>query len=124
MKTLNLLICLLTMSLQAENLKGLAYLNAQALGGALATVEGTSMEPELASGDVCVVVPAVEIAVGDVIQFRVPGWEKPWIHRVIGFKGERIRTQGANNPRPDGYLVEPGAVLGVVIIVFKQGVKG
>jgi signal peptidase len=97
------------------------------LGGATSftIVSGVSMEPTYHSGDLAVVRRADDIAVGDVIVYRVPpgqpGEGRRVIHRVTGGDGTAgYVTQGDNRSTPDLWHPRRDDVLGRVQLQVPQ----
>jgi len=70
-----------------------------------------SMEPEIGVGGLVVLKPvdAQDVAVGDVITFKLPGIDTPICHRVIDRRetadGLLFQTMGDANEEPDASLV-------------------
>lgn len=93
---------------------GLLVVVVLTLTGSMAWVvtTGTSMEPELTAGDVAVVRPAGDHAVGDVIAYRNPDLGQIVLHRVIDEVDGRLVTQGDNNDWVDSHRPAPEGVLG------------
>lgn len=89
-----------------------------ALGGDVAyvVIRGDSMEPTFATGDLVLTRAEANVAVGDIVAFRVPRGEVGAgmlvIHRVIGTEGDRLILQGDNNPHVDPWTPAPGDVVG------------
>ncbi len=79
-----------------------------------------SMYPDIKKGDLIItkVVDTKEIGVGDVISFYAAedNYTTIWTHKVIEVieeNGEvKFRTQGINNPTPDGKLREADKIVG------------
>lgn len=76
------------------------------------TVLSDSMRPMFAAGDVVVATPEPpeDIAVGQVISFRIPGVNEIESHRVLevvrGGREPIVRTIGDNNPAPDPWQAQ------------------
>ncbi|HSL33972.1 MAG TPA: signal peptidase I [Candidatus Limnocylindrales bacterium] len=80
-------------------------------------VNGTSMEPTLASGDLVVVRQQGAYGPGDIVGFRVPDGEPGAgalvIHRIVGGSAsDGFVTQGDNKPRPDEWRPTGADVVG------------
>lgn len=88
-------------------------------------VAGPSMEPALHSGDLVIARRTTEIAIGDLIVFRIPQHTPNHdlvIHRVIGGNAEvGFVTKGDNNPSPDAYHPTGADVVGKVWVHSRQG---
>ena len=86
-------------------------------------VEGASMEPELAPGDVVVYRRGGLLAgEGDIVLFDKEDWTGGVLHRVIGLEPDgSLRTQGDANAAADRDPVTRGAVRGVVVAVMPLG---
>lgn len=97
---------------------GLALLGivALTLTGSVAWVitTGDSMEPGFRSGDVAVVRPAADYAVGDVIAYHNGDLQQIVLHRVIDEVDGLLVTQGDNNEWVDSYRPRPDEVLGTL----------
>ncbi len=69
-------------------------------------VEGTSMVPTLAPGDVLLAVRARAIRRGDVVVVSPPGYALEAVKRVVGVPGQEVPLGGgARRLGPDEYLV-------------------
>ena len=91
-----------------------------------ALVGSGSMEPEIKTGDVVIIVdiPTENIVTGDVIQFLVPGDIKV-MHRVIEIQetetgGKLFITKGDANEEPDSEPVLPDNVLGKAVFTIPK----
>jgi signal peptidase len=77
-----------------------------------------SMEPVLAVGGLVVIKPvdASQVETGDIISFKVPGFDTPICHRVIAIQqvdgGRLFQTKGDANEEPDINPVPGEAVTG------------
>ncbi len=77
-----------------------------------------SMEPDIGVGGLVVVKPVDgrDVAVGDVISFKLPGIDTPICHRVVDRQetsdGPLFQTMGDANEDPDANLVRPEDVNG------------
>lgn len=98
-----------------------AGLVAAALFLRISFVGGSSMEPTLVRGDVCLVARWLEPQVGDVVLFALPG-HGPVLHRVER-RLERgvLRTRGDANARVDREPVAPTYIRGCVVGVLPLG---
>jgi signal peptidase I len=83
------------------------------------------MEPTYHTGDLALVRRTDDVAIGDVLVYRVPAGEpgegRHVIHRVIG--GDPVDgwvTQGDNRDRPDLWHPRRGDVIGTVRTVVPQ----
>jgi hypothetical protein len=87
-----------------------------ARSGAVARVpvQGDSMLPLLADGDVVRVRAGSDVRRGDVVVARVG--DGLWVHRVIRARGDRVVLRGDNTPRADP-PVDRAAILGRVVAV-------
>jgi signal peptidase len=91
-----------------------------------ALVGSGSMEPKMYPGDVVIIakVPTDNIAVGDVIQFRVPDGVTV-MHRVIEIQekeggGKVFITKGDANDEPDSEPVIPENVVGKAVMTIPK----
>jgi signal peptidase len=91
-----------------------------------ALVGSGSMEPKMYTGDVVIIakVPADNIKLGDVIQFRVPE-EVTVMHRVIEIQetesgGKLFITKGDANDEPDSEPVIPENVVGKAVMTIPK----
>jgi signal peptidase len=91
-----------------------------------ALVGSGSMEPKMYTGDVVIIakVPADNIKLGDVIQFRVPE-EVTVMHRVIEIQetengGKLFITKGDANDQPDSEPVMPENVVGKAVMTIPK----
>jgi signal peptidase len=90
-----------------------------------ALVGSGSMEPKMYPGDVVIIakVPADNVVVGDVIQFRVPEGITV-MHRVIDIEetegGEVFITKGDANDEPDLEPVIPDNVVGKAVMTIPK----
>jgi signal peptidase len=91
-----------------------------------ALVGSGSMEPKMYPGDVVIIakVPADNIVVGDVIQFRVPEGITV-MHRVIKIQetesgGKTFITKGDANDEPDSEPVIPDNVVGKAVMTIPK----
>lgn len=75
---------------------------------------GTSMEPGFSAGDVAVVRPADDYAVGDVVAYHNPDLHQLVLHRVIDEVDGRLVTQGDNNDWVDSHRPVPEEVVGTL----------
>lgn len=106
-------------------LVALLWLNVGLFGVRPTLVSGSSMEPELQTGDIALVreFPANEITVGDVIQFRHEGVQV--IHRVVevhrGSEGLVFTTKGDANNQLDPLLPAERLDGKVVFVIRKVG---
>lgn len=84
------------------------------LTGSMAWVvtTGNSMEPAFSAGDVAVVRPAGDYAVGDVIAYHNPDLGQIVMHRVVEQADGRLVTQGDNNDWVDSHHPAPEEVMG------------
>lgn len=87
-------------------------------------ITGSSMEPTLLPGDICVALKGSSAQAGDVILFQERG-SKAVVHRVIGMEeGPRFRTKGDANEVEDRDPLAPEAVVGRVVWVLPLGSAG
>lgn len=107
---------------------GLSLVGAASLMGLRpAVVDGISMEPAFARGDLAIIdrrVDAGSLMVGDVIEFEdLAG--RPVVHRIVAIEGVGrtavFTTQGDNNRRPDEPITEEDIRGRVVVTVPKVG---
>ena len=91
-----------------------------------ALVGSGSMEPKMHAGDVVIIakVPADNIELGDIIQFRVPE-EITIMHRVIEIQeteggGKLFITKGDANDEPDSEPVMPDNVVGKAVMTIPK----
>lgn len=84
-------------------------------------VGGSSMEPALVRGDVCLVARRLEPDRGDVILYTLPG-RGPVLHRVERELARGLfRTRGDSNARVDRDPVPAACVQGRVVGVLPLG---
>lgn len=87
-----------------------------AMGSRLIIVSGASMEPTMHTGDLLIVWPESDYDLGSVVTYRIPdgtpGEGKIVVHRVIGFEGDLLVTQGDNNAEIDPWKPAVGDVIG------------
>ena len=91
-----------------------------------ALVGSGSMEPKMYAGDVVIIakVPADNVELGDIIQFRVPE-EVTIMHRVIEIQeteegGKLFITKGDANDKPDSEPVMPENVVGKAVMTIPK----
>jgi len=91
-----------------------------------ALVGSGSMEPKMYPGDVVIIakVPADNVELGDIIQFRVPE-EVTIMHRVIEIQeteegGKLFITKGDANDKPDSEPVIPQNVVGKAVLTIPK----
>lgn len=75
------------------------------------TVNGNSMEPGMARGDLVIVRQAASYRVGDVVTYRHPAIGAV-IHRIVDSDGERFTLQGDNNTWLDSYYPTSDDIIG------------
>jgi signal peptidase len=95
------------------------FLRPQYVGGSAGyvTVSGTSMEPELHTGDIVLVRRRESYRVGDVVAYRVPAGEpaagRVVIHRIIGGSASAgYVMRGDNRDSNDIWRPHPADVVG------------
>lgn len=87
-------------------------------------ITGSSMEPTLVPGDICITWKGSGVQVGDVILFRKPQ-SRAVVHRVVGIEeGPRFRTRGDANEVDDRESLGPEAIVGRVVWVLPLGSAG
>ncbi len=86
-----------------------------------AVVSGTSMEPELFTGDLVITRSQSEYQLGDTVLIEVMGGFV--IHDIIWQSEGQIRTRGVNNPTDDTWTIPVTKILGKKEIVL-PGVGG
>jgi signal peptidase I len=89
------------------------YLAPSQIGGPLtfAVVQGTSMEPNLKTGDLIAVTRQSEYNEGDIVIYKKYGGAV--VHQIIEKRPDgTFITQGLNNEHPDTWLVEKNEILG------------
>lgn len=74
-----------------------------------------SMEPALRAGDVVVVNPNADVALGSIIDYRTESGTR--MHRVIEVVDDGFRTKGDSNQSPDQHLVTSDDLRGVGVFV-------
>ena len=81
-----------------------------------------SMEPDIGVGGLVIVKPVdgQDVAVGDVISFKIPGIDTPICHRVIDRQetAEELlfQTMGDANEEPDATLISAGDINGKAVL--------
>jgi signal peptidase I len=80
-------------------LAGWILLAPHQIGGAVSyvIVSGSSMEPDLQSGDLVLARSADEYRVGDVVAYRSHDLGKIVLHRIVALDGDRYTFKGDNN---------------------------
>jgi signal peptidase len=81
------------------------FLAPQSLGGGTTydVTYGISMEPTIHRGDLAIVRPAADYAVGDVVGYRNPQLHRVVLHRIVGVEDGRFVMRGDNNSFLDTY---------------------
>jgi len=74
-------------------------------------IDGTSMLPNLVSGDLVIVHTAPYYEVGDVVAYNYPGLGTV-IHRIMGKNGDHFVMKGDNNTWIDGYSPTSSEIYG------------
>lgn len=94
-------------------------LRPQALGGTAlyVLVRGDSMLPTYDTGDLLIMRPSDDYAVGDVVAYRVPEGElgegRLVVHRIVGGDAkDGFVLRGDNNPAPDPWSPRGGDMAG------------
>ena len=87
----------------------------------LCAFTGRSMIPTLRLGDTIEVAPAdpPSLRVGDVLLFRPSEQASLCVHRVVRREAGGLRTRGDGNNGEDWWLLEPDAVQGRVVAVWR-----
>ena len=85
---------------------------------------GFSMSPFIKDGDDVTIFPlnGVSPGLGNVVAFIHKGNGMPFIHRVVGKKGNTYLLKGDNSTETDGYLSESD-ILGCVRMVERKGLR-
>jgi len=85
---------------------------------------GFSMSPFIKDGDDITLFPlnGISPGLGDVVAFIHKGNGLPFIHRVIGKKGNTYLLKGDNTTETDG-LVSESDILGCVRMVERRGLR-
>jgi len=87
----------------------------------IAVVTGSSMEPALTWGDVCLVLRGEEVRAGDVVLFHRPG-DQQVVHRAVSVKNDNsVITKGDANASKDVDPIPRDAVVGPVVLVLPIG---
>lgn len=87
----------------------------------VAIITGSSMQPTLAPGDICIALKGSGVEAGDVVLFRKPG-SRAVVHRVVEIdEGSRVRTRGDANEVEDRDSLPPEAIVGRVVWVLPLG---
>jgi len=76
------------------------------------TVEGTSMQPDLNTGDLVVVRRQAQYAAGDVVAYRSGLGGALVLHRIVDTDGDRFVVKGDNNDFIDRDRPEPSDIVG------------
>lgn len=88
------------------------------LGGpaSYVVIRGSSMLPDLATGDLVILRSAERYDVGDVVAYQVPdgdiGEGRIVIHRIVGGNADAFSLRGDNNPAPDPWTPSVSDVVG------------
>jgi len=84
-------------------------------------VTGSSMEPALSKGDVCLVLRGQKVGAGDVVLYRRSG-DRQVVHRVMKVgEDHRVITKGDANRAEDRDPVPRDDVVGPVVLVLPVG---
>jgi signal peptidase I len=100
------------------------FLGPAALGGpaSYVIVDGTSMDPTYANGDLVIARVQDAYAIGDVITYDAPvDVDFPVIHRIIEVTDNGFITQGDNRDEPDGWVVAPDSIHGASWLHIPRG---
>lgn len=101
---------------------GLAVAGVLTLGGfSLLSTRGTSMQPEFQAGDLAVLRPTSELAVGDVAAYRSSTLRTLVMHRVTAIEGQRFTFQGDNNSWIDPEHPGVEDIVGSLALRIPQG---
>ena len=86
--------------------------------------KGSSMSPFIKDGDDLTLFPlnGISPGLGDVVAFIHKGTGMPFIHRVIGKKGNTYLLKGDNATETDG-LISESDILGCVRMVERRGLR-
>src|SRR5690606_17163844 len=83
-------------------------------------VSGTSMEPELHTGDLVVLRPRDHYRVGDIVAYEVPadqpGGGHQVIHRIIAEGDGTYVLQGDNRTEVDPWTITDDDIIGTVAV--------
>lgn len=84
------------------------------LGGPVTyvAVSGTSMEPQLHTGDLVIVRKASSYDVGDVVAYKNPQLNSTVLHRISKIEDDRYVLKGDNNDFVDTYKAGPDEIVG------------
>lgn len=98
------------------------------LGGSsrMITVQGHSMEPTYATGDLVLLDTGAEPEVGKIVVFQIPddelGGGQLVVHRVIGRRDDGTYiTQGDNSENADTFMITRSDILGSPRLVVPHG---
>jgi hypothetical protein len=75
---------------------------------------GKSMFPHLLDGDILSFHRCGPYRRGDVIVYHEPRSDRYIIHRIVRINGDKIRTGGDNNARPDPYVLSTCDIVGKI----------
>jgi len=86
--------------------------------------KGFGMSPFIRDGDVLTIFPlnGISPGLGDVAAFIHKGTGMPFIHRVVGKKGDTYLLKGDNATEADG-LISESNILGCVRMVEREGLR-
>jgi signal peptidase I len=96
------------------------------VGCAWVVVVGTSMEPEMHTGDMVLVRRDGAWEVGDVVAYQLgdsagTGVAGTVIHRLVsGNTADGWRSQGDNKPNPDPWTIQDSAIIGRQVLFVPQ----
>jgi len=95
----------------------------QQLGGPLTyvTTNGASMAPQFQTGDLAVLRPAREYAVGDVAAYRSPLLDTVVMHRVVAVDDGTYTLRGDNNDWLDPETPDQNQMAGKLLLRLPQG---
>lgn len=90
------------------------FLRPPALGGGteLVVVNGTSMRPTYAPGDVVITRRSERYAIGDVVTYSTPGGQARVIHRIVGGGSAGFATKGDNRSSRDPWTPATAHITG------------
>jgi hypothetical protein len=86
--------------------------------------KGSSMSPFIKDGDDLTLFPlnGISPGLGDVVAFIHKGNGMPFVHRVVGEKGNTYLLKGDNATETDG-LISESDILGCVRMVERRGLR-
>lgn len=90
-------------------------------GTTYVTTYGSSMEPDIRTGDLAILRPADSYAAGDVVAYRSESLNTVVMHRIVSGDASGFVTQGDNNSWLDDDQPTEEEILGSLLVRIPQG---